>query len=917
MDGLSKPIIEHWKKLWEIWDVRVVILVSLFLQILLIFSAPLRKRMSSAFVTTPLWWAYLLADITANFAVGLISKSQWSTSGSETSPDLLAFWDNELWLRHFLGLGFQCWAVIYAFVQSYPFKKLWRPTMLMFFAGLIKYTERTRSLYLASTRRFRDSLLTAPDPGPNYAKLMDEYTSKIKAKLPTRIEMLPEPNRVIKTESAGDRDDLSDLEVVRRAYGFFVTFKGLIADLIFSFRERSLSRDFFLKRTARDAFRVVEVELNFIYDILYTKVAVVQSFWGYFFRFASFTLTCAALLLFCFMRNKEFHNFDIGVTYTLLIGAIALDATAFAMVLSSDWTAVTLTEPDYPSCFFRFLISILRVKRNRWPEKQWKSMQMLRRRWSESISQYNLIQYCLNPRMKWWEKFIGCFGLTNMLDGLKYVETVSFTNELRDHIFEELKMKSEMADDLETAKEIYSARGDWVLRFESCNDLLPWINEVDFDESLVLLSELTTSSRSGDGDVRSAPSGSLRFRHCRLASSSSPPSSDPSSPASNVSSPFKSPCVSTDHWVVADVWFWTGSVFLDCKLFMEAGAAAATRGALGGPCRFWHIMIMYSLLWHIATELCLNAEDSGNAANAEDVNVKKSENAAENNAENSGNAAENNAENSGNAANAEGFNAKNSENAAQNNAKNSGNAANAKGVNAKKSESAAKKTDYRELSKLLSNYMLYLLIMQATMMSTVAGIGQIRFRDTCAEAKKFFRGRKIKKDKKNFCLYKCFCGSESEHKQQNQTSPKAPTAQEQRGEETTCSCLNIFCCFKICCCKGDSVPDKVQKHACNSILGVNTAVKPVAVKGDRSKSVLFDASMLAKEMNKLGEEKKWEIMSKVWVELLSYAACRCRAITHASQLNKGGQLITLVWLLMAHFGLGSQFQIRNQNRDRD
>ncbi|KAI8001493.1 hypothetical protein LOK49_LG09G00519 [Camellia lanceoleosa] len=808
MDGLSKPTIEHWKKLWAIWDVRVVILVSLFLQILLIFSAPLRKRMSRAFVTMPLWLAYLLADITANFAVGLISKSQWSTSGSETSPDLLAFWapfllvhlggpdtitafaleDNELWLRHFLGLGFQCWAVIYAFVQSYPFKELWRPTMLMFFAGLIKYTERTRSLYLASTRRFRDSLLTSPDPGPNYAKLMDEYTSKIKAKLPTRIEMLPEPNRVIKTESAGDRDDLSDLEVVRRAYGFFVTFKGLIADLIFSFRERSLSRDFFLKRTARDAFRVVEVELNFIYEILYTKVVVVQSFWGYFFRFASFTLTCAALLLFCFMSKKEFQNFDIGVTYTLLIGAIALDAISFAMVLSSDWTAVTLTEPDYPTCFFRFLISILRVKRNRWPENQWKFMQMLRRRWSETISQYNLIQYCLNPRMKWWEKFIGWFGLTNKLDGLKYVETVSFTNELRDHIFEELKMKSEMADDLETAKEIYSARGDWVLRFESCNDLLPWINEVDFDESI--------------------------------------------------------------------------------------------------------------LLWHIATELCLNAEDSGNAANAEGVNVKKSENAAENNAENSGNAA-----------NAEGVNAKNSENAAQNNAKNSGNAANAKGVNAKKSESAAKKKDYRELSKLLSNYMLYLLIMQATMMSTVAGIGQIRFRDTCAEAKKFFRGRKIKKDKKNFCLYKCFCGSESEHKQKNQTSPKAPTTQEQRGEETTCSCLNIFCCFKICCCKGDSVPDKVQKHACNSILGVNTAVKPVAVKGDRSKSVLFDASMLAKELNKLGEEKKWEIMSKVWVELLSYAACRCRAITHASQLSKGGQLITLVWLLMAHFGLGSQFQI--------
>lgn len=51
-------------------------------------------------------------------------------------------------------------------------------------------------------------------------------------------------------------------------------------------------------------------------------------------------------------------------------------------------------------------------------------------------------------------------------------------------------------------------------------------------------------------------------------------------------------------------------------------------------------------------------------------------------------------------------------------------------------------------------------------------------------------------------------------------------------------------------------------------------------------------------------------MSKVWVELLSYAASHCRANTHAQQLSKGGELITFVWLLMAHFGLGEQFRIQ-------
>ena len=50
-------------------------------------------------------------------------------------------------------------------------------------------------------------------------------------------------------------------------------------------------------------------------------------------------------------------------------------------------------------------------------------------------------------------------------------------------------------------------------------------------------------------------------------------------------------------------------------------------------------------------------------------------------------------------------------------------------------------------------------------------------------------------------------------------------------------------------------------------------------------------------------------MSKVWVELLSYAASHCRANAHAQQLSKGGELITFVWILMAHFGLGEQFRI--------
>ncbi|KAG5530457.1 hypothetical protein RHGRI_025414 [Rhododendron griersonianum] len=601
----------------------------------------------------------------------------------------------------------------------------------MFAVGVIKYGERTRALYLASSKKFKESLLTEPDPGPNYAKLMAELASNTGEGLQKKREWNPEPSRVNRKVNNEDWDGSSDLKVVQVAYKYFDTFKGLIADVIFSFCERDQSRDFFLKRTSTDAFKVVEVELNFFYEILYTKATVLHDMFGYSLRILSFSLNCVAAGLFYSMEKKEFQKFDIGISYTLLFGAIALDLIAGIMVLHSDWIVVALTKSDHPSWFTKTLSRVL-IDWVRWPKNPGKKrcfsfgkiMNIVRLRWCESLSKYNLINYCLHPRSKWLKATIGIFGLNNLLDGMKYVKTENFTIDLRDLIFEELKKKSKQADDLETTKEIFSARGDWILRSERCTDLLRWISEVEFDESLIL--------------------------------------------------------------------------------------------------------------WHIATDLCYytdevntNANDGGNPTNLGSTNSDNEDN-----------------------------------------------------------------KDYKESSKLLSDYLLYLLIMQSTMLSTVAGIGQIRFRDTSAEAQKFFRGSIMTKSKGwNICCLnfgKCFYGNESE------------VGQSQ--SQTSCFCNK-------CCSKGEKGRDRLQEQACESILAVKTLVEPSAIKGDKSKSLLFDACMLANELKKLERQRMWQIISKVWVELLCYAASHCRANDHVAQLSKGGQLLTLVWLLMAHLGIGDRFQI--------
>nr|XP_027120705.1 uncharacterized protein LOC113737722 [Coffea arabica] len=659
------------KRLWDDWNLRAAVLISLFFQMALISLATFRKRTGNRIVNAIIWSVYLLADWLAAFAVGLISRGQRNDNPDKIriNEELAAFWapflllhlggpdnitafsleDNELWIRHLLGLVIQLVAVAYVFAQSiHPVLSV--PTILLFFAGAIKYAERTRALYLGCLGNFKASMLPMPDAGPNYVQLMEEYSSRKAADVPIKIKIENEPERgsqisEIREETDWTTEQNPHLDVVQTGYEFFTTFRGLIVDHMFSFHERNKSRNFFSRRSAHDAFRVMEVELNFMYDSLYTKMAVVHSNIGYVFRFICSVLIVLSFVEFASHHSPEINHFDVAVTYILLYGAVGLDLVALIKVIFSDWTVVVLKNRRV-----KRIVSAVRDKLSS------------DRRWSNTISQHNLINFCLNQRWRWLDIAAETVGLKAVLDEMKYKKDSVIKDNLKEFIFHELKGKAYKAKTNKVAKEIYSARGKSALsdyigyRSETMSSSVS--EEVDYDESV--------------------------------------------------------------------------------------------------------------LLWHIATELCY-------------------------------------------------------------------------------STSPGDKNSNREYCKLISDYMLYLLVMRPTMMSAVAGIGQIRFQDTCEEAKKFFS-------------------------------------------------------------RGSSSATR-QRVACEKLLNVNTDVEPIYVKGDRSKSVLFDACRLAKDLRNLEDDQRWEIMSKVWVELLSYAASHCRPYAHAQELSKGGELITFVWILMAHFGLGDQFRI--------
>ncbi|PIN05012.1 hypothetical protein CDL12_22441 [Handroanthus impetiginosus] len=647
------------------WEVRVMIILSLTLQILLITLGKRRKYICKIWIRITLWCAYLLADWVANVSLGIISKNTLDEckKGRDVKDplnQLMWFWaqffllhlggpdtitaysleDNELWLRHLVGLLIQTGLSFYIVLVAFPASS-WLPVLsvLIFVAGLIKYGERLFSLRAANSENFRDFMLSEPDPGPNYAKFMEEYALK------EAEGFYVEAAEVIEIPVQDQHSYPNDSgKLIAEAYEFYITFKCLFADAILSFQDRDRSQPYFQKLSPKQAFDVVEVELGFVFDELYTKASIIYKGRGFILRMITFSFTFISLMAFLFFCDKgSYKKLDLTITYLLLVVAMFLEIYAVCVAVNSDWTRNWLSRHEGKT------LSSLIIRSFQQPNEK---------RWSKKMAQHNLLDLCVRDKGTIYltiHKFLSCFQINNYLEKHWYKRFLDVSLELQELIFKELDSYTRIHN---YPTSLWNRKGSFTL--ENYNNL--------------------SNTKEGEFDQR-------------------------------------------------------------------------------------------ILLWHIATDICYSLE-----------NVDS-------------------------------------------------------------------KGQISEHSKQISDYMLYLLL-QCPFMLPI-GIGTIRFRDTCAEVKEFLEERNVKNNK---------------------------------------------------------------VKACKKLLKVNTEVAPGKVKGDRSKSVLFDACKMAKSLMERKEEK-WEIISKVWVELLAYAATHCRGNHHARQLRKGGELITHVWLLMAHLGITEQFQI-NQGHAR-
>lgn len=104
-----------------------------------------------------------------------------------------------------------------------------------------------------------------------------------------------------------------------------------------------------------------------------------------------------------------------------------------------------------------------------------------------------------------------------------------------------------------------------------------------------------------------------------------------------------------------------------------------------------------------------------------------------------------------------------------------------------------------------------------------------------------------------------------------------------------------------------SIKEVGKSKASEMLIKLGTDVMLTA-RGNKSYFLIFHACKLASVLEKY-DVNAWRITMDFWTEMLGYAASQCKGRHHVQQLRRGGELITHIWLLMAHLGLTDHFQI--------
>ncbi|KAL5214498.1 hypothetical protein ABZP36_003650 [Zizania latifolia] len=370
-------------------------------------------------------------------------------------PDTItayAMEDNQLWLRHMLTLVGQVAGaayVLYLYIIATATNsrlQLVAAATLMFLCGLVKYGERTWALKCASIDNIASSLYRSSGESSSD---MRPYSRRERGE-----EKLDTEEILLRAHY------LLDFCKVRFIAG------PLLGSLIYTVEHAIHLED----KDVMYLYELVEMQLSLMYDILYTKAAMIHTWYGCCIRIVSPLCAVAAFLMFQFSNKDAYRRVDVTITYVLFVGALIMEVIASIRVAGSSWACASL----HARGWLRLSDAVMRLRRllktgNR------------RRAGMDSLGQFNMLELCTSHAMSNMSaKITKAMGLNNWWNRLRYSTTISVSRDIKTFVLEEIQKRSHI-------DESRNSRGRWTLEKMGIYEDLKWmINNVDMDHTILV-----------------------------------------------------------------------------------------------------------------------------------------------------------------------------------------------------------------------------------------------------------------------------------------------------------------------------------------------------------------------------------------------------------------------------------------------
>uniref|UniRef100_A0A0D3FS90 DUF4220 domain-containing protein n=1 Tax=Oryza barthii TaxID=65489 RepID=A0A0D3FS90_9ORYZ len=305
----------------------------------------------------------------------------------------------------------------------------------MFVVGFFKYGERVLALYKGHVSTIRSNI-----------------DKQKRDKLKKKEEKAGDEGRRAKSSALSTKDP--DYALLQ-AHANFSACKAALVDI--SSAEESTLQEWSWPNT----WIVLQMEVSLLYDIMYTKAGVIHTWHGYFLRVFSLLATAAALLLFHLsLGTSSSHGdvlVDVAITYALLVGSILMDTWWLLAAAGSTWAYASLLRMPRRGRLYHAAVCS-----GRWRQVR-RVLRWIRRivnaedsrRWSGTIWQYSMLQYCTRDDSKdvWYNRAKKILHVEWRKKEHRYSGTTVIPDLVMEPVFNSL-LKILQVDDNESRNEI-------------------------------------------------------------------------------------------------------------------------------------------------------------------------------------------------------------------------------------------------------------------------------------------------------------------------------------------------------------------------------------------------------------------------------------------------------------------------------